>query len=109
MYLLVCVDDIILVSSSAAASDRLIMSLSSNFVVKDLGKLHYFLGLEVTYPGNGLALTPQQYSQDLLRCAGMLECKAATMHMSSTETLSATDGALLSANDTTEYRSIVGG
>jgi histone deacetylase 1/2 len=109
MYLLVCVDDIILVSSSAAASDRLIMSLSSNFVVKDLGKLHYFLGLEVTYPGNGLALSQQQYSQDLLWRAGMLECKAATTPMSSTETLSATDGALLSANDATEYRSIVGG
>jgi histone deacetylase 1/2 len=39
----------------------------------------------------------------------MLECKAATMPMSSTETLSATDGVLLSADDVTEYKSIVGG
>jgi histone deacetylase 1/2 len=109
MYLLVYVDDIILVSSFAAASDCLIMPLSSDFAVKDLGKLHYFLGLEVTYPGNGLALSQQKYSQDLLRRAGMLECKAATTPMSSTETLSATDGALLSADDATEYKSIVGG
>jgi hypothetical protein len=109
MYLLVYVDDIILDSSSAAASDRPIMSLSSDFAVKDLGKLHYFLGLEVTYPGNGLALSQQKYSQDLLRHAGMLECKAATTPMSSTETLSANDGALLSADDAPEYRSIVGG
>jgi histone deacetylase 1/2 len=109
VYLLVYVDDIILVSSSAAASDRLIISLSSDFAVKDLGKLHYFLGLEVTYLGNGLALSQKKYSQDPLRRASMLECKAATTPMSSTETMSATDGALLSADDATEYRSIVGG
>jgi histone deacetylase 1/2 len=63
---MVYVNDIILVSSSAAASDYLIVSLSSAFAIKDLGKLHYFLGLEVTYPGNGLALSQQKYSQDLL-------------------------------------------
>jgi hypothetical protein len=44
-----------------------------------------------------------------LRRAGMLECKSATTPMSSTETLSAIDGTLLSADDATEYRSIVGG
>jgi histone deacetylase 1/2 len=109
MYLLVYVDDIILVSSSATDWDRLIVSLSSDFAVKDLGKLHYFLELEVTYPGNGLALSQQKYSRDLLRRAGMLECKAATTPMSSTETLSVADGALLSTDDATEYRSIVGG
>jgi hypothetical protein len=109
MYLLIYVDDIILVSSSAAASNRLIVSLSSAFAIKDLGKLHYFLGLEVMYHGDGLALSQQKYSQDLLRCAGLLECKAATTSMSSTETLSATDGTLLYADDATKYRSIVGG
>jgi histone deacetylase 1/2 len=57
MYLLVYVDDIIRVSSSATASDCLIVSLSSDFDIKDLGKLHYFLGLEVTYPSDGLALS----------------------------------------------------
>nr|XP_020183060.2 uncharacterized mitochondrial protein AtMg00810-like [Aegilops tauschii subsp. strangulata] len=46
MYLLVYVDDIILVSSSDAAADRLVTALSGDFAVKDLGALHYFLGLE---------------------------------------------------------------
>ncbi|KAM3346218.1 hypothetical protein ACQJBY_020648 [Aegilops geniculata] len=46
MYLLVYVDDIIMVSSSDAAADRLVSALSEEFVVKDLGALHYFLGLE---------------------------------------------------------------
>jgi hypothetical protein len=109
MYLLVYVDDIILVSSSVAATDRLIVALGSEFALKDLGKLHYFLGLEVTYPGDGLALSQQKYSQDLLRRAGMLDCKAAITPMSSTEILSVDGGTLLSADDATEYRRIVGG
>jgi histone deacetylase 1/2 len=72
MYLLVYVDDIILVSSSATAKDRLIASLSSDFAVKDLGKLYYFLGIEVTHSPDGLALSQMKYSQDLLHRAGML-------------------------------------
>jgi histone deacetylase 1/2 len=108
MYLLVYVDDIILVSSSVAATDRLIVALGSEFALKDLGKLHYFLGLEVTYSGDGLTLSQQKYSQDLLRRTGMLACKAALSPMSSTEILS-DGGILLSADDATEYRRIVGG
>jgi histone deacetylase 1/2 len=108
MYILVYVDDIILVSSSVAATDLVVLALSSDFAVKDLGKLHYFLSLEVTYPQDGLALNQQKYSQDILRRAGMLDCKAATTPMSSTETISTTDGILLSADGATEYRSLVG-
>jgi hypothetical protein len=42
MYILVYVDDIILVSSSVTATDRLISSLGAAFGVKDHGKLHFF-------------------------------------------------------------------
>ena len=57
MYLLVYVDDIILISSSPAATDKLILSLRHDFAVKDLGPLHYFLGLEVTHTAAGLSLS----------------------------------------------------
>ena len=109
MLLLVYVDDIILISSSVTASDRLFSALSANFAVKDLGKLHYFLGLQVTHSDSGLTLSHQKYSQDLLHRAGMLQCKPATTPMSATDKLSALDGDLLSSVDDTEYRSIVGG
>jgi hypothetical protein len=49
MYLLVYVDDIIVISSSESATARLVTELGADFAVKDLGKLHYFLGLEVTH------------------------------------------------------------
>ena len=72
MYILVYVDDIILVSSSVTAADRLVASLGAVFAVKDLERLHYFLGLEVFHSDSGLTLTQQKYSQDLLRRAGMM-------------------------------------
>ncbi|XP_073367905.1 uncharacterized protein [Aegilops tauschii subsp. strangulata] len=109
MYILVYVDDIILVSSSASATDRLVSSLGDEFAVKDLGRLHYFLGLEVLHSDGGLTLTQKKYSQDLLRRAGMLQCKSATTPMSATDKLTALAGDLLAPEDATEYRSIVGG
>ena len=57
MYLLVYVDDIILISSSDAAADRLVAALSGDFAVKDLGALHFFLGLEVSRSSAGVTLT----------------------------------------------------
>ena len=109
MYLLVYVDDIILVSSSQYAADALVCSLSADFAVKDLGKLHYFFGVEVTSRATGLVLTQKKYSLELLQRAGMLKCKPTTTPMSSTDKITAVDGELLSPADATEYRSIVGG
>jgi histone deacetylase 1/2 len=109
VYLLVYVDDIIVISSSESATDHLVTALGADFAVKDLGKLHYFLGLEVTHCDAGLTLTQQKYSSDLLRRSGMLKCKTATTPMSATNRLSALDGDLLSSDNATEYRSLVGG
>nr|XP_020164389.1 uncharacterized mitochondrial protein AtMg00810-like [Aegilops tauschii subsp. strangulata] len=110
MYLLVYVDDIVLVSSSPTAADALVTALSRDFVVKDLGQLHFFLGIEVAHQSRGsLALTQKKYSLDLLRRASMLKCKTSPTPMSSTDKLSTADGTLLSPEDGIEYRSIVCG
>jgi histone deacetylase 1/2 len=109
MYFLVYVDDIILISSSTAAADKLVLSLGTDFAVKDLGQLHFFLGLEVIHRDRGLLMTQKKYSLDLLRRAGMLKCKPTATPMSSTDKITAADGVLLSSADATEYRSIVGG
>jgi hypothetical protein len=46
IYMLVYVDDIVIVGSTSAVVDRLVQSLSESFPIKDMGKLDYFLGLE---------------------------------------------------------------
>jgi histone deacetylase 1/2 len=109
IYLLVYVDDIIVLSSSSLAIDRLILGLCQEFAVKDLGSLHYFLGVEVTRQSGGLTLTQCQYARDLLRRAGMLKCKPADTPMSVVVKLFPTDSPSLSDEDATTYRSIVGG
>jgi histone deacetylase 1/2 len=66
MYLLLYVDDIILVSSSSTVVDALISALGADFAVKDLSQLHFFLGIEVAHRSTILALTQKKYSLDLL-------------------------------------------
>ena len=109
MYLLVYVDGIILVNSSPSATAALVRSLGADFAVKDLGKLHYFLGVEVASGSDGLVMMQKKYSLDLLQRAGMLKCKPTTTHMSATNRITAVDGELLTSTDATQYRSIVGG
>jgi histone deacetylase 1/2 len=110
MFLLVYVDDIIVVSSSASTTARLIREMRAEFAVKDLGSLHYFLGIEVGRQScGGLLLSQRKYAMDLLQRAGMLKCTPATTPMTVVDKLSANEGPLLSDDDATRYRSVVGG
>lgn len=72
---LVYVDDILVTGGNAAYIYELISVLSSKFVMKDLGCLSYFLGIEVLYHGSSIILSQTKYAHDLLVKEGMLECK----------------------------------
>jgi hypothetical protein len=88
LYLLVYVDDIIVVSSSAAATDHLVHQLHTSFALKDPGPLHYFLGVEVhTHDRGGLLLHRQKYALDLLQRAGMTKCTPMSTLMASSDRL----------------------
>jgi hypothetical protein len=106
--MLIYVDDIIVTSSSPAAVTTLLAHLKEDFALKDLGKLHYFLGIEVKEELDGITLSQAKYAQDLLKRVGMLGCKPCTTPLSATEKLSSYDGVPLSPEDATRYRSIVG-
>jgi hypothetical protein len=108
IYFLVYVDDIIVTRSSPQVIDALLSDLSSDFAIKDLGSLNYFLGIEVQPALDGILLTQAKYSTDILRRAGMLSCKSAPTPMSSSEKLSAHQGEKLGPDDITKYRSIAG-
>jgi hypothetical protein len=54
--MLVYVDDIVIAGSTPEVVDVLVRALSSNFPIKDLGQLEYFLGLEATYNSGGANL-----------------------------------------------------
>jgi len=57
LFILIYVDDIILTGSSAAAIESLLVQLQLEFAIKDLGSLHYFLGVEVIPVSSGIILS----------------------------------------------------
>jgi hypothetical protein len=102
------VDDIIIISSSSVATDRLLQQLRQDFAVKDLGALSYFLGVEVNQSSQGIILSQRKYIKDLLTRTGMRNCKGTSTPMSPTEPLKLVGGQPLSPEDATRYRSVVG-
>jgi hypothetical protein len=107
IYMLIYVDDIIVASSSQAATDALLKDLSQEFALKDLGDLSYFLGIEVQKVDNGLVLNQSKYAHDILKRVGMEHCTSMPTPLSSSEKIVA-QGDLLGPEDSTKYRSIVG-
>ncbi|XP_071679843.1 uncharacterized protein [Lolium perenne] len=108
IFVLIYVDDIIVASSCHKATSALLRDLQKEFALKDLGDAHYFLGIEVKKTYNGLLLTQERYTTDILKRVGMLTCKPTNTPMSTSEKLSAYEGNSLSLEDATRYRSIVG-
>ena len=56
MILLLYVDDIVLTGSDSSLLCTFISTLGVEFEIKDLGPLHYFLGIEVTSLHSGIHL-----------------------------------------------------
>jgi histone deacetylase 1/2 len=108
IYVLVYVDDIVIASSTTTAAENLLHQLKLSFPVKDLGPLHYFLGIEVTHNSGGISLSQKKYALDLLCRTHMENCKSVTTPMCTQEKLSREHGRLLDDADAFQYRSTVG-
>jgi histone deacetylase 1/2 len=108
IFVLVYVDDIIVASSSREATRALLRDLEKDFALKDLGDLHYFLGMKVKKVDNGLVMSQQRYAADVLKRTRMDKSKPVDTPLSVSEKLSASDGVLLSSEDASRYRSVVG-
>lgn len=64
----------ILTGNNNGLLEKLLAQLSSEFRMKDLGSVHYFLGIQVHHHNDGLFLNQEKYATDLLTIAGMLDC-----------------------------------
>ena len=51
--------------------------------MKDLGMMHYFLGMEVWKNADGISLGQGKYMVEILKRFGMMDYKAMTIHMAS--------------------------
>ena len=75
LVLLIYVDDIIVTGNNVVEIDKFKTFLGTKFMLKDLGKLKYFLGIEVLDIADGICLTQRKYCTELLSEFGMLGCK----------------------------------
>ncbi|CAJ2640143.1 unnamed protein product [Trifolium pratense] len=75
--LLVYVDDIIVTGDDEEEQQMLSQHLAKEFEIKTLGKLKYFLGIEVAHSKKGIFISHQKYITDLLQETGKTACKPA--------------------------------
>lgn len=75
--------------------------------MSDLGKLQYFLRLEVNQVEGGIFLSQKKYAKDLLIRFHMKNCTAVATPMNTNEKLQLEDGT--SATNPSYYKSLIGG
>ena len=106
IYLLVYVDDILLTESNLVVLHRLITLLQSEFKLRYLGSVHFFLGIEVKSTAMGILLSQHKYALDIIQRVGMVACKPVDTPLSASSKLGLVPSILYS--DPTWYHQIVG-
>ena len=95
VFLLLYIDDIIITGNNRSFISSIIQLLSSNFDLKDLGLLHYFLGLQIDYTSSGLFVHQTKYASNLLQKFAMADCKPCKTPCSPNQNLLPSDIPLL--------------
>ena len=106
IYLVVYVDDIVITGSDQDGIKKLKQHLFTHFQTKDLGKLKYFLGIEIAQSSSGVVLSQRKYALDILEETGMLDCKPVDTPMDPNVKLVLGQGESL--GDPGRYRRLVG-
>ena len=79
----VYVDDLFVTGTNTKIIDDFKREMSSKFEMSDLGKLTYYLGIEVCQHEEGITLTQHRYAKRILEEAGMLDCNLVHTRMES--------------------------
>ena len=82
MMLLLYVDDLFVTGMDELITDTN-RKLVAVFEMKDLGMMHYFLGIEVGWNVDGISLGKSKYTIEILKRFRMMDCKVMTTPMAS--------------------------
>ena len=104
IYVLIYVDDILILGPSSTKIDDLVKSLSERFTLRDLGKASHFLGVEFQPFTNGYLLTQGHYTASLLKRLNMDLCKP----LATPTPIVTPTSKSKSCDDPALYRSVVG-
>ncbi|XP_075074557.1 uncharacterized protein LOC142162140 [Nicotiana tabacum] len=106
IYTAVYVDDVIITRTDISEIAQVKCFLHDQFKIKDLGKLHYFLGLEVLYTSDGVIISQRRFALDLLKEYDCLSYRSLSSPLDLSENLRAKEGAALP--NPTYYKKLVG-
>ncbi|XP_019153833.1 PREDICTED: uncharacterized protein LOC109150378 [Ipomoea nil] len=68
--------------SDSSRVDGLVAQLARTFKIRDMGPPSFFLGIETMSLSDGILLSQRRYIQDILRRAGMVDCKSVSTPIS---------------------------
>jgi len=68
------VDDLIYTGNCEELFKSFKCSMKKHFAMTDLGKMRYFLGVEVSQNANGIFIHQQKYAREILSIFDMEEC-----------------------------------
>lgn len=71
LYVLVYVDDLIITGTNDQELQMFVSNLNQAFSLKDLGDLHFFLGLKIQKSKTGITLSQQSYISDIITKSNM--------------------------------------
>jgi hypothetical protein len=85
------VDDLIIIGNASKLIEDIKNQLSERFEMKDLGELHYYLGLEIWREDGKTMVTESKYTREILERFNMQECKATSTPLDQNVKLSSVD------------------
>lgn len=105
-FLVVYVDDVLVTRTDLEEIGALKRYIHETFRIKDLGGLHYFLGLEILYKDNGVLISQRKFAIDLLSEFNCMKSSALSSPLDPSTKLNANEGPLLP--DPSHFRKLVG-
>ena len=106
LLIAVYVDDLLVTGTSCASIPEFKARMSTKFEMSDLGRLTYYLGIEVCQTENGITLKQERYARKILSEAKMEDCNA--IHAPMDPGLRLSKGEEEKSIDETEYRRNIG-
>ena len=111
LYVAIFVDDIVIAGTSPGVVTEFKNQLKSIYKCKDLGKLEYFLGMEINIDetSGNITISQKKYIHDILKRFGLLDCNPKSVPMDPGLVLPLSqDPTVGSTNHTYPYREVVG-
>jgi len=99
-------DDLIITHSASHLIEDIKIQLAQMFDMKDLGEIHYCLGLEIWSEVGKTMVTQRKYTRDILKRFNMSESKAMPTPLEQNVKLSSVDET--KEEKSTMYRQLVG-